>query len=103
MDRLRKADDAQSVLSLVEPLVEVDPSKLKTDMYAIPATQMLHKCMYHETSRARRELDDEEDNVYSDEQQKLVYNRSNNSSVLKYIATNKITSSLGMFCIIICF
>ena len=96
MERLRNTDDAKGVLSLIEPLSEVDASKIRTDMYAIPATQMLHKCMYHETSRAKKEdIEDDEDDVYGDEQQKLVYNRSNNSSVLKYIATNKITSSLG--------
>ena len=96
MDKLRTADNAKDVLALIKPLTEVDPTKIRTDMYSIPATQMLHKCMFHETSRAKKEMDDDEDNVYSDEQQKLVYNRSNNSSVLKYIATNKITSSLGM-------
>ena len=96
MDKLRNADNAKSALSLIQPLSEVDPTKIRTDMYAIPATQMLHKCMFHETSRAKKEIEDDEDNVYSDEQQKLVYNRSNNTSVLKYLATNKITSSLGM-------
>lgn len=92
---MRDNNDAKSVLSVIEPLKSIDVNKIRTDMYGIPATQMLHKCMFHETSRAQRDIEDEVNDVYSDEQQKLIYNRSNNSSVLDYIATHKMTSSLG--------
>ena len=97
MDKLRDTDDAKQILSLIQPLVNVDADKIRNDMYCIPATEMLHKCMYHETSIARKELDEDEEHEFiTDQAERIRYNRTNRTSILQYMATNKITSSLGM-------
>ncbi len=79
---------------MIEPLKKLNSEKLKTEMYNIPATQMLHEIMFHETSLAKKPEEIDDENVLTDAVGKLNYNRQT-CSVLNYIATNKITSTLG--------
>ena len=84
------------MISSIQPLQNLNADKLKDAMYAIPATQMLHKIMFHETSIAKQQQNEPQrgDDVFSDEQQRSVYDKQTHS-VLNYIASNQISSSLG--------
>lgn len=97
MDALRDAKDAAQILSVIQPLTALDGTKLKEELYAIPATQMLHKIMFHETSIAKKSdmdlIEDEDSEMTVPENGQTDQFRPH--SVLNYIATNKITSTLG--------
>jgi len=99
LNALRGAKNAKDVLSAIEPLSQLNGSKLKEEIYAIPATQMLHKIMFHDTSIAQREHalqydHDDEDSEMTAPDGGAAGDLSTRS-VLNYIATNKITSTLG--------
>eukprot|EP01084_Bolivina_argentea_P014476 27061_1 len=87
---LREATDAKQVLGLIEALSTLDANKMKTEMYHIPATQILHKIMYHETSIAKKEkTKQQQQQAKSDAEEEIT------NPILNYMATHNITSTLG--------
>jgi len=93
LDQLRACHSGKDIQALTQPLLDLDATQTKEDMYAIPATQILHQCLLHETSIAQKPHTPAAA-ATATASAVLTYPKRK-SSILRYLATNALSSSLG--------